>query len=131
MILLLTALEYTWVRDALKVAPPMLSNDPNADNDEARKDMLRSMSNRKVVNTGFLGRKKMISFDVYPPDCFPISSAAHWYAENGPLRPAEASMLHKAASRILNTICNNKEPVYIDGYNRIPPKPNKLSERER
>ncbi len=132
MMILLSALEYTWIRDALKIAPPMVTNDPNMDNAAARREMLHSMSNRKVVNTGIFGHKKKIQFDVYPPDCIPISAAAHWYADNGPMSSDESKILHKSADRILDSLCNPKEPIYIDGYNRPEPvAPRKLTEYER
>lgn len=131
MNLILTALEYTWIRAALKEAPPMITNDPNMDSDAARKEMLRSMSNRSIVNTGMFGHKKKIQFDVYPPDCFPISAAAHWYADHGPLSEEESKILHKSACRILDSICNPKKPVYVDGYDRPEPNPHRLTDYER
>lgn len=64
MIVRLTALEYQWIRTGVKLAPPMLRNDPSKDGEFVRSEILRCMSIRKIVNTGFLGRKKMIEFDV-------------------------------------------------------------------
>lgn len=131
MIMTLTALEYTWIRTALKEAPPMLTNDPNMDSEAARKEMLHAMSIRTVVNTGLFGHKKMLQFDVYPPDGIPMSAAAHWYADNGPLTEDESKMLHKSACRILDSVCNPKKPAYVDGYNRPEPNPHRLADHER
>lgn len=130
MIVRLSALEYTWIRTGVKLAPPMPRNDPSLDGDFVRSEILRCMSIRKVVNTGFLGRRKMIEFDVWPFDIEVMQWAGHWYADNGPLSDQYAKLLHACSQRIYDGLIYSKF-LDLDGYDREEPKAMKLSERDR